>query len=931
MHKGARFYRCDFQVHTPRDRGWRGDGAVTQIDRAKWARALVAACRKAGLDSIAITDHHDTALYSYVRAAAESEVDASGNSLPPEKRLIIFPGMEVTLALPCQVLVLFDAALPIEYLANLPGALGFAPAAEADAQTAPVEKLGLRHPNEVAERLNSLSFLREKFIVLPHVAEGGHQTILRAGFDKHYSAFDGVGGYVDGDMPPHGTGARRILDGLDLNYGSKPLAVFQTSDSRQADFAKLGKHSTWVKWSSPTAEALRQSCLARQSRVSQVQPKLPSIAITRVDVSASRFLGKQNVFLSPQYNALIGGRGTGKSTLLEYTRWALCVESATTDDPDADPLPEHEVRSRALIEKTLADVKGTVRAYADVRGVEHVVERRSASAEASLLIKVGDEPFRPTTEDEVRRLVPVEAYSQKQLSSVGGNAANVLRFVLAPVAREVASKDDDIQRAADRIRSGFARFRSAERDGQEAERLRSEEDSLAKQRDALREQFSSIDPADAAILRSADGFAAERALSERWRADLEEAKKTVEGALADLARMPSPLPASPALPDSGEISGMHASLTKFYTSLRSDLRALADRFSSDPSLTGVQEADVRLQKLLNDAREKFKAARSRAQAHEVAIKEVESLSTRIGEIESRLIELDRGTAAGVDARAEYDAASDEWQKVIRARGKITAERSSLIEKSSQEMVRGQVRIAGDLSSPLEVLAEVARGSRLRVERFDGLRDYLAAQPDSFAVWVQAVDELLGLIGIRAEEATLPACPVLHAAGFANKDLRALSGRLDDESWMRVRLAVPSDAVTFEYRAREGEYIAFAQASAGQRATALMRVLLAEEGAPLIVDQPEDDLDNKIIHEIAADIWEAKTRRQLVFASHNANLVVNGDADLVIVFDYGVAGEQSSGVIRAEGAIDDKAVRTAIAEIMEGGRGAFQLRSDKYGF
>lgn len=100
---------------------------------------------------------------------------------------------------------------------------------------------------------------------------------------------------------------------------------------------------------------------------------------------------------------------------------------------------------------------------------------------------------------------------------------------------------------------------------------------------------------------------------------------------------------------------------------------------------------------------------------------------------------------------------------------------------------------------------------------------------------------------------------------------------------------------------------------------------------MIIDQPEDDLDNKIIHEIASDIWLAKTRRQLVFASHNANLVVNGDADLVLVFDYVVAGEQTSGCIRAEGAIDDDAVRNPIAEVMEGGKDAFRLRADKYGF
>src|SRR5262249_55648553 len=160
---------------------------------------------------------------------------------------------------------------------------------------------------------------------------------------------------------------------------------FQTSDCRIANFSTLGSHSTWVKWSKPTAEALRQSCLARNSRISQVQPSVPSIAITRVDISASKFLGKQNLFLSPQYNTLIGGRGTGKSTRLEYARWALCMQTEGRDD-DPDLAPEYERRSRSLIEQTLADVKGSVRVTVNIRGVEHVVERRTSGEDGRLLL-----------------------------------------------------------------------------------------------------------------------------------------------------------------------------------------------------------------------------------------------------------------------------------------------------------------------------------------------------------------------------------------------------------------------------------------------------------------------------------------------------------------------------------------------------------------
>lgn len=140
-----------------------------------------------------------------------------------------------------------------------------------------------------------------------------------------------------------------------------------------------------------------------------------------------------------------------------------------------------------------------------------------------------------------------------------------------------------------------------------------------------------------------------------------------------------------------------------------------------------------------------------------------------------------------------------------------------------------------------------------------------------------------------------------------------------------------DRPIFEYATKPGEFIPFNKASPGQQATALLQVLLAQPGPPLLIDQPEDDLDSQVVLQVAEHIWAAKTRRQLIFASHNANLVVNGDAELVICCDYRKAGDQSGGQIKLEGAIDVPAVRKEITAVMEGGERAFRMRQQKYGF
>ena len=112
MDNGAHYYRCDLQVHTPRDTNWVGQNSVSDDERNAYAYQLVLACRRLALQAIAITDHHDMEFVRYVRGAAAAETDHEGQVLPPEKRLIVFPGMELTLGVPCQALLIFDADFP---------------------------------------------------------------------------------------------------------------------------------------------------------------------------------------------------------------------------------------------------------------------------------------------------------------------------------------------------------------------------------------------------------------------------------------------------------------------------------------------------------------------------------------------------------------------------------------------------------------------------------------------------------------------------------------------------------------------------------------------------------------------------------------------------------------------------------------------------
>jgi hypothetical protein len=123
-------------------------------------------------------------------------------------------------------------------------------------------------------------------------------------------------------------------------------------------------------------------------------------------------------------------------------------------------------------------------------------------------------------------------------------------------------------------------------------------------------------------------------------------------------------------------------------------------------------------------------------------------------------------------------------------------------------------------------------------------------------------------------------------------------------------------------------------STGQKATAILLLLLLESDAPLIIDQPEDDLDNFFIAEgIVPKMREEKRKRQFVFSTHNANIPVLGDAELIAGLRAVGEAEEGYGEIPVEwmGSIDDENVRLNVEEILEGGKEAFEIRRAKYGF
>ena len=310
--------------------------------------------------------------------------------------------------------------------------------------------------------LDEHSWLKDRYIIFPNVSGEGKFSLLRNGMAPKYKDMPFVGGYLDGSKDGLKVGTLNILSGKEKAWGHKRIACIQTSDNRREDHADLGKHSSWIKWASPTAEALRQACLAQESRISDIEPSVPSVVITSISIQNSSFLGPLELSFNPQYNALIGGRGTGKSTILEYLRWALCDQPPVASDDDA---PDYQSRRSRLIEGTLKPLGATVDVTFTVNGVLHQVRR--ASKDGSVQIKIGDDELRTCTESEVRTLLPVQAYSQKQLSNVSVRLDELARFITAPIRTELGQLERQMSEQTEKLRKSYStrqRQKTIERD-----------------------------------------------------------------------------------------------------------------------------------------------------------------------------------------------------------------------------------------------------------------------------------------------------------------------------------------------------------------------------------------------------------------------------------------------------------------------------------
>lgn len=958
---GATFRKTDFQVHSLRDINWKGPfNRLT--DREKFAEALVAHARSVGLSAIAVTDHHDLCFWPYLREAAAKETDPAGTLYPMEDRLIVFPGIELTLATPpCQALLLLDPHIPEAIIPYIWGVLGVVPTDPTHEKT--TLTLALDTDRDIAKIIDGLSTLRinpaetnpakfetldGKFILLPNVKPEGHQTLLRENFQTHYAGAPFCGGYVEKvfikDLKQ---GDRNILEGRVQAWGNKAPGIFQTSDCREVTqnqqdktlvFQGLGQWPTWVKWADPSAEALRQACLAKTSRISHTEPAYPLLQIVGAVVSDSEFLGPVELGLSPQLNSFIGGRGTGKSSLLEYIRWALC------DDPlrngtDQSELPNFDARRKALIEQTLKPKNAIVTVFYKKNDVLYSIERSVATKDGTCIVTDSNgnkEAMRPA---QVRQQFPILSYAQKQLSSVGTLPDEIHRLITDPVKDQLDAIDERIENELlPALRQqALNRQRLADLEGEIADSNTTNK-NRREQIKALQAQLQSLTPDQQKVIDEHESITEVETWKRRAEETPTELKKTLTDALSKAQSVQDVAPSN-TLPNSEELNKLADSSNKFLKRVVQTLEGLIQEITDNAWIPdGDQDAVAILDKLIAEHSAAYQLCISESTKNQKHLDEIKRLNSQLSSSESSQIAKE---AEKTTLKASLDKLShqpmENFLAAVKERGDLLEKQCTAIFEQAQHAFRPALKRMGDSRHVRNAIASIIDNRNVKDgdTKTETLAEAVLAAPNPIEKWQEVIRELETLIKAR-EAAVSPNVATLESAGFTSANIDSLRRSLPVQTIDQNRYFNIADQVEFEFKRGKNhdgsdKYVPFISASPGQQATCLLETLLAQDGAPLLIDQPEEDLDNEQIQRVSDKIMTTKALRQLVFVSHNANLVVNGDSELVACFRYDDQSSQATGRINPIGSIDCEAVRNTITAVMEGGKRAFELRKEKYRF
>jgi chromosome segregation protein len=938
-HPGAVWRKADLQCHSPRDQGWTqppslpGGTPEYEKERDDWAALFIAECRSRNLELVSITDHHDMTFVPYVLKAA-----AGG------KFTLVMPGVEVTCNDNTQCLVLFDPAAPpaiwTHFLGKLKGVTQ-GPPTEAKAAKAVNAGVSIK---ELFDDVVGDKALRDICVMLPHFSDPtAHKSLNEPGHHERFASIECDGVYIEKPFADLENGTKEKAYGEIADWGTRRRAIIATGDNKMPTWDRLGTHECWIKLGDETIEALRQALLADEARISHTTPAIPSERIVELRV-LSTLTGEELFTMSfnDGFNVIIGGRGSGKSALLEYLRFGL---GRTLKDL---PRREHDVfdtsfdREAQLIDDTLGE-DGYVEVIIEREGVRETWLRTSKERDVITVTNEDDSETQFSIEDAQQRF-PARAFSQKGLSTTMNDSANAAEQITGIAAAEQLDKRREIDTSIERVKRQIGttlRKQSAYWEIQlERKRAQTRIADLKRRIAAIATRLEKE-----GVSRETLDVIAMKAVYDRvknYQGQVNRAQNADRDRLTAIRDnfLNIKIGSFQGAEGFPEIAALDTAVTAARENVLKHVRAALD----DMQVLGKAYAECLTAFVARE--EEFKlqldAAVQAQSAHKQLLEDSAKLTAELKEAEAEELEIGEQEETNKDAPKLFTEACAELDRLLTERTRVLTEAALKVEGQSGKMLKAKLRRDPRPREYIDALMKVMASARVHdVE--SKCEDWVKAlsKHDANPTWATVRSSLLLLFKakIMAGSPTEPSDDhakklkdlIFFESNLTDQQTHRVYQNLDDDRLSDIFAAVPRDFIVMNY-VDQGRDVEFEKASPGQQASALLELLLSQSAGTLIIDQPEDDLDNRVIMQIVNLIRKSKDRRQLLFTTHNPNIVVNGDADKVVALKSGDTAQTDGRIqIDVDGAIETPEIRKVITHIMEGGKAAFDLRNRKYNF
>lgn len=853
MAQFATYYKCALQVNPYSYARFRGHDIS---DEEEYNNAILSKCLSNNIAVVGLADH--------------GRVDSSESLRKKlsENGILVFPGFEIASAERIHMVCLFPPEKNNSELNRFLGGLGLYDVSEG---TEASKETCL----EIADKVEKLG----GFWYAAHIT--GDNGILKLGkqnviWQDHRLVAAQIPDNKENIDPKY----RNIINNTDPNYRrDHTIAYINACDIEKPEDLDKITATTLIKMSELSFESFVVAFKDPESRVKlnfEIEDNYQS-SIRSVSVFGG-YLDGFCCELSNNLTTIIGGRGTGKSTIINLIRYALDLHVDRNVEKDFNSMITSNLGSTGRVEVDVISNNHFGQPFKIIRRYRQNPVVLDQEGNVSQLT--------------VRDILPtIEIYGQNEIMDVVREPLRINKIV-----QRLLPADLEIKRNLD-----LAYTALVEND----ERLKELETEI----ETREKQLSDLP----AIKERLDFY---------QRAGIDQ-KLTVVRKLADEEAIFETI--KKGIPERillTRVIVMHSEDEQLQ-----QLEEAAKVFNATVENLEKQY-EIAIEKLKEDYALRWKLWQENRLKYDDALKksleDVEGIqdktSTQIVEEYSELVKKVSISEPKKKQEEEYRIQRDELlrkRKTLIERYKECCDKSDRkigrsIKKLNSKKLNGKVRINLKFrQQKTQLLTKLKEIDGIGDRSLTGIVHY-----DDFDVFTFAENVRLGAKSLQDEYALTVGTSEKICKTFTESDLRAIEQmKLDD--LVLIELEV------------NGRFKPLYELSKGQQCTAILNILLLDNKDPLIVDQPEDNLDNSFIADSLVDVIRRnKIKRQYIFATHNANIPVFGDAELILAMEEVDAhGRISENGI---GSIDSSGVREKVIQILEGGPEAFKMREDKYG-